>query len=287
MSTSSFDPAVYKTAQRRDWTRAAEGWRKWWETLETVLGPVGDRLVQLAAVGEGHRVLDVATGIGEPAVTAAQVVGPAGRVVGTDISPGMLELARARASELGLGNVEFHEMDAETLDFPEGSFDAALCRFGLMFLPDLDRALGGVRRLLVPGGRFAASVWGPPERVPNSRVTFGAIARVLDLPPPAPGTPGPFSLADADGLADRFRAAGFADVRTETLVARGEFDSLEDYVLYLQDISAPINSLLADETPERRAEVWRAVAEANEEFVSADGRLHLSGESILAVGRRR
>jgi SAM-dependent methyltransferase len=285
MSTKSFDPVAYKAGQRREWTKAAKGWRKWWKTLETFLGPVGDRLVQLAGVRAGHRVLDVATGIGEPALSAARVVGPAGHVVGTDISPGMLELARERAAELGLGNVEFLEMDAEALDLPEGSFDAALCRFGLMFLPDVDRALGGINRLLASGGSFAASVWGPPERVPNSRETFRAVARVLDLPPPVPGTPGPFSLADADGLAGMFRAAGFADVQTQTLVARGEFDSLEDYVLYLQEISAPINNLLADETPERRRQVWRAVAEANEQFVSADGRLHLTGESILVVGR--
>jgi enediyne biosynthesis protein CalE5 len=286
MRTGSFDSAAYKAGQRRDWTRAAEGWRKWWKTLETVLGPVGDRLVQLAEVRPGHRVLDVATGIGEPALAAARVVGPTGSVVGTDISPGMLDLARERATELALGNVEFHEMDAEALDLPDSSFDAALCRFGLMFLPDVDRALESVHRLLVPGGRFAASVWGPPERVPNSRVTFGAITRVLNLPPPAPGTPGVFGLADADGLANRFRVAGYNDVQTETLVARGEFESLGDYILYLQEISAPISSLLADETPERRADVWRAVAEANEEFVSADGKLHLSGESILVVGHK-
>lgn len=286
MSTGSFDSAAYKAGQRRDWTQAAEGWKKWWKTLETVLGPVGDRLVQLADVRPGHRVLDVATGIGEPALTAARVVGPTGSVVGTDISPGMLDLARERARELAAGNVEFHEMDAEALDLPDSSFDAVLCRFGLMFLPDVDRGLESVHRLLVPGGRFAASVWGPPERVPNSRVTFGAINRVLKLPPPGPGTPGVFSLADAGGLADKFRAAGFTEVQTETLVARGEFASLEDYVLYLQEISAPINNLLADETPDRRAEVWQAVTEANEEFVSSDGKLHLSGESILVAGRK-
>jgi hypothetical protein len=142
-----------------------------------------------------------------------------------------------------------------------------------------------VHQLLVPGGRFAVSVWGPPERVPNIRASLEAVSRMLNLPPPAPGTPGVFSLADAGDLADRFRAAGFDDVQTETLVARGEFDSLEQYVEYLQEISAPINNLLANESAERRADVWRAVAEANQEFVGADGRLTLSGESILVVGR--
>jgi SAM-dependent methyltransferase len=286
MSTQTFDPAAYKAGQRRDWTEAAEGWRKWWRPLEAALGPVGDRLIQLAAVRPGHRVLDVATGIGEPAVTAARLVGPAGRVVGTDISPGMLAVARERAAELGLGNVEFHEVDAEALDLPESSFDAVLCRFGLMFLPDVDRTLVGIRRLLVPGGRLAASVWGPPERYPMATAAFGAVARVLELPPPAPGTPGMFSLADGDALAGRFRAAGFADVHTETLIVRIEFDSLDESMRFLQEVAAPINNLLADETPERRAQVWRAVAEANEKFVGADGRLQGTGESILVGGRR-
>jgi hypothetical protein len=155
-----------------------------------------------------------------------------------------------------------------------------------MFLPDVDRTLVGIRRLLVPGGRFAASVWGPPDRVLMNSVTLGAVARVLELPPPAPGTPGLFSLADADALAGKLRATGFADVHTETLLVRFEFDSLEEYVLFLQEVAAPINNLLADESPERRAQVWRAVGEANEQFVGADGRLHGSGESILVGGRR-
>lgn len=286
MSTQTFDPTAYKAGQRRDWSEAAAGWRKWWQPLEAALAPVGHRLVELAEVRAGHRVVDIATGIGEPALTAARVVGPAGRVVGTDISPGMLEVARERAADLGFGNVEFHDMDAEALDLPESSFDAALCRFGLMFLPDVNRALEGIRRLLVPGGRLAASVWGPPERYPMATAAFGAIARVLELPPPAPGRPGIFSLADADELAGRFRAAGFADVHTETLLVRLEFDSLDEFILFMQETAAPINTLLADETPERKSEVWGAVAEANAQFVGADGRLHASGESILVSGRR-
>jgi SAM-dependent methyltransferase len=286
MNTETFDPNGYKAGQRRDWTEAAAGWRKWWSTMEAAFGPVGQRLVQLAGVRPGHRVLDVATGIGEPALTAARVVGPTGRVVGTDISSGMLELARERAAELGLENVQFLEMDAEALDLPEGSFDASLCRFGLMFLPDVDRALEGVRKVIVPGGRFAAAVWGPPERVPMGSATYRAIARVLDLPPPAAGTPGLFSLAGEEALAGKLRSAGFADVRTETLVVHGEFASLGDYIRYLQEVAAPIKNILKEEPPERRAEVWQAVADANQQFVVADGKVDLSSESILVAGRR-
>lgn len=262
------------------------GWRKWWKTLETAFRPVADRLVQLAGVRAGHRVLDIATGIGEPAVTASRVVGPAGRVVATDMSPGMLEIARERAADLGLGNVEFREMDAEALDLPENSFDAALCRFGLMFLPDVDRALGGIRRLLVPGGGFATSVWGEPDRVPYLSVTMGTITRELDLPPPPPGAPGLFSLADGDALASRFEAAGFAEVETERLRVAIEYPSLDEYIQFVQEVSVPIKNLLADVTPERKAEVWRAVAAAHEGSVDADGKLRLWGESILVAGRR-
>jgi ubiquinone/menaquinone biosynthesis C-methylase UbiE len=286
MSTGSFDPAAYKAGQRKDWTGAAGGWRKWWKTLEAAFRPVGDRLVQLAAVRAGHHVLDVATGIGEPAVTASLVVGPAGRVVATDLSPGMLEIARERAADLGLGNIEFREMDAEALDLPGGTFDAALCRFGLMFLPDVDRALGGIWRLLVPGGRFAASVWGEPDRVPFLSVTMSTITRELDLPPPLPGAPGLFSLADGDKLASRFEAVGFAELHTETLQVVMEYASLDEYIQFVRDVSAPIKNLLADVTPERKAEVWRAVAEAHEGSVGANGRLRLSGETILVAGRR-
>ena len=286
MNTQVFDPAAYKSGQRRDWTEAAAGWRTWWRPLEAALGPVGDRLIELAAIRAGHRVLDLATGIGEPALTAGGVVGPAGTVVATDISPGMLQLGRERAAELGYRNVEFHEMDAEALDLPESSFDAVLCRFGLMFLPDVNRALDGIRRLLVPGGRFAASVWGPPEQNPMLTAVFGAITRVLKLPPPVPGTPGIFSLADELALASRLQAAGFADVHTETLLVRYEFDSLDRYLHFLRDVGAPINNLLAGETSERRAEAWSAVAQANAQFVGPDGRLRLLGKSILVGGRR-
>ncbi len=285
MASRAFDPATYKAGQRRDWNRAAEGWRRWWKPIEAMLAQMSDRLIQLTALRPGERVLDVATGVGEPALRAAAIVGAEGRVVGTDIAPEMLQIARERAEESGLDNVEFLEMDAEDLDFPQSSFDVVLCRFGLMFLSDVERALRGVRRVLVPGGRFAASVWGPPERVPMNSVTLGAIAQTLELPPQPPGTPGVFALAEAGRLEQVVLNAGFADVATETMDLRIAFPSVDDYVNYLKDISAPIRDLLQGEPPELREKVWQAVAEANMQFVDADGELHLSGESILVSAR--
>ena len=127
MSTPAFDPQSYKASQRDDWGIAADGWRKWWPVIERMMQPVSDRLMDLARVQSGHRVLDVATGIGEPAITAARRVGSTGQVLATDQAPQMLAIGRERAGQLGLANVEFHEMDAETLDLPAQSFDAILC----------------------------------------------------------------------------------------------------------------------------------------------------------------
>ena len=135
MTTPPFDPVQYKTTQRQEWDSASSGWNKWWSLIEQAMQPASDRLVALAELQPGQRVLDVATGIGEPAVTAARRVGPGGQVVGTDLSSEMLIIARERVSALGLKNLTFRQVDAEALDFPENSFDAVLCRFGLMFLP--------------------------------------------------------------------------------------------------------------------------------------------------------
>ena len=129
MSTQAFDPIQYKAGQRQLWDTVAPGWKKWWTTQEQAAQPVSDRLVALAEIRPGQRVLDVGTGIGEPALTAAHRVGTAGHVVATDQAPQMLAIAQERALVLGVQNVEFRDMDAEALDFPDGSFDAILSRF--------------------------------------------------------------------------------------------------------------------------------------------------------------
>lgn len=286
MSTSTFDPVKYKEAQRRDWSAAAAGWREWWPKLEEGVGSVAERLIELAEVAPGDRVLDIATGIGEPAVTAARKVGPEGRVVATDIAPGMLEIGRQRAGELGLDNVEFRETDAEELVLADERFDAVLSRFGLMFFPDLPGALERIRNVLEPGGRLAAAVWGLPERAPLVAIPLQVVARELELPPPAPGTPGPLALADADALEAQVRASGFSDVRIERHDADTRWDSAQQFVAFIQAIAAPVQNLLADKTPERRAEVWGAVEQAVNDRAESDGTLRLVNEVIYVAARR-
>src|ERR687897_1560746 len=135
MSNIGQSPDEFKAQQRQMWNNAAAGWQDWWETIERAAQKVSDKIVQLAEIQPGDKVLDIATGIGEPAVTAAKIVMPDGKVVATDISPKMLQIARTRATSLGLnGIMEFRESDGEKIDLPEQTikFDAILSR-GLMF----------------------------------------------------------------------------------------------------------------------------------------------------------
>lgn len=151
------DPVDFREAQNANWDSAAVGWMEWSAFNDRADRHISQRLVELAGVQPGNRVLDVAAGYGEPALTAARMAGPEGRVVATDISTEMLAFGRERAAAAGLGNVEFIEADASNLDFPLGTFDAAVSRWGIIFEPGAEAAAARIREFLKPGARFAIS----------------------------------------------------------------------------------------------------------------------------------
>ncbi len=285
MSTQQFDPVQYKEGQRREWGSAAPGWKRWWQRIEPMLQPISDRMMELAAIQPGQLVLDVATGIGEPAMTAARRVGPSGYVIATDLSPQMLDIGRARAIKSGLDTIDFREMDGEMLALPEHSFDAILCRFGLMYMPDLQEALARMRDLLVAGGGLTAAVWGAPHRVPFISVPMGVALRELGVPPPPPDMPGAFRLADTHTLRAIFRQAGFTHVYTEPMTLLFEWLSPDDFVSFHQEILTSLNALLAKYPVERQIKVWRAIAGDAGQYLSPDGILRMENEVILVVGR--
>ena len=190
------DPADFRAAQHRHWDSAAVGWMQWSEFNDRADRHISERLVELAGVQPGSRVLDVAAGYGEPALTAARTAGPDGRVVATDISAEMLAFGRERAAAAGLDNVEFVESDASSLDFPPASFDAAVSRWGIIFEPDAEAAAARIRGFLKPGARMAISSWGEPDEVPFLSIPMRTTMERLNVPPPAgrerPGrSPGP------------------------------------------------------------------------------------------------
>ena len=242
-------------------------------------------MVELAELQPGQAVLDLATGIGEPAVTAAFKVGPAGRVVAVDQAPQMLGLARRRVAALGLTNVELLELDVEALDLPEQSFDAVLSRWGLMFLPDLDATLARLARLLRPGGRFAAAVWSEASRVPVISTAADVIREALAAPPPPPGMPTPFDLADQASLERRLERAGLVDVRGGSLTVTFEFVSAEAYARFVSEVSPPLPGL-EEQPPKRRAEIWAAVVGAARRHAGANGVVRMANAALCVAARR-
>jgi len=278
---SNMDAHRLKGDQKRDWDAASAGWKKWWPVFERAAQHVSDRLVALAGIKVGDRVLDIATGTGEPAVTAARIVGSAGHVLATDQSGGMLTVARERASDLGLKNIDFQETDAESLAVTERDFDAVVCRWGLMFMPDLASALTGIRARIKTGGHFATSVWSTPDKVPMITAGVDAVRKLVNLPPPPPNALDPLRLADTSILKNAMEAAGFKQVMIERLIVTFEMESPEAFAEFRRDVSAPFRALLDRQTPEMRERVLVAVTEAARKFVGGDGKVRTSNETIL------
>ena len=285
--SSSFNPEQFKQAQRQGWDRTANGWKTWWPEYEHAGQKVSDRLVELAEVRSGSKVLDVATGIGEPAVTAPRRVQPNGKVLATDISSEMLQIAKERVEKYGLQSiVELREGDAESLNLPDRSFDAVLCRMGLMFFPSLQQALSLFHNALVPSGKIAAAIWPLPDRVPFLNVAFRTVRNELNLPPPPLDQP-PFNLSSPSVLQDAFTKAEFDDVRTENMRITITFDSPDRFTDFHKAISAPLHQLLANQSADKQNEVWQAVREAARPYTNSQGQVETDNEVICCVGSRK
>jgi ubiquinone/menaquinone biosynthesis C-methylase UbiE len=279
-----------KRDQRQDWESVAAGWQKWFTTFEKGAHKMSYRLMEMAKIKPASKVLDIATGIGEPAITVARYVGTNGHVLATDISLQMLLIARKRAIEEHLEElIDFKEGDAATIDLPKSSFDAALCRFGLMFLEDLDSGLSNIHKSLINGGRFAASVWATPEKVPQLGLAIDTVRKELNIPSPHMiGTLGPFSLADENILKDSFINCGFKVIDIERINITFEFDSAVEYTNFTKDIAAPVQAMLADQTLDRKEQIWKAVTkEATKYTKNNTDSIVLDNEAICIVGEKQ
>jgi enediyne biosynthesis protein CalE5 len=285
MEAKQLDPVEFRGGQRQQWNQAATGWRKWSDLIDRSASGVSERLVELADVEPGSRVLDVAAGYGEPSLSAARVAGPEGSVVATDISADMLAFGRERAAASGLENIEFVESDAVGLDFPEGSFDAALSRWGIIFEPDGEAAAARVRGFLKPGGRMAISSWGQPERVPFLAIPMRTAMQRLDVAPPPPGTPGPLSRPTGEALSGLLEAGGFSDVEVEETDVTFEWQSPEEFTTFVKEIAPPITAIIDPHPPEVQDETWAAITDAIRQEAADDGAVRLTNLVLMAAGR--
>jgi SAM-dependent methyltransferase len=283
VEAGSIDAGEFRAGQRQQWDSAATGWRKWNELIDESARGVSERLVEMAGIEPGSRVLDVAAGYGEPSLTAAERAGSEGSVVATDISAEMLAYGRERAAAAGLENIEFLKSDAVSLDFPRESFDAALSRWGIIFEPDGEAAAASVRSFLKPGARMAISSWGTPEQVPFLALPMRTAMQRLGVPPPPPGTPGPLSRPTPQALGGLLEGGGFSAVEVEETDVSFEWRSPEEFTSFIKEIAPPISSMIAPQPPKVQDETWAAVTDAVRE-AAGDGTVRLSNLALLAVG---
>jgi enediyne biosynthesis protein CalE5 len=283
MATSPPDPDHTGRPPGQNFDALARGWGRWWATWERDGQPLSDRLITLARLAPGQRVLDVATGLGEPAVTAAHAVGPTGTVVAIDAAAPLLALAVARGEALGLRHLTFHQLDVARVGQLEGRFDAVLCRSGLMFFPHLGTTLRQLRGLLRPGGHFAASIWGAPERIPLMTLPQTVIRRHLAAPA-APAARGAAAL-DGPGLVRGLADAGFGAVRQEVVPLTFRFTAAADYIRYTRDVAPHVTASLAGVPAAEQERIWQAIGEAVQQYRAPDGAIHLPAEAICVAGR--
>lgn len=277
----SFDAAKYKNAQREQWNKNGAAWRRWTPVLEHWYGEVTRQMLDLARIQPGQRILDIAAGAGQPAVSAAERVGPSGYVLATDISEGIVELALQVARERGLKQVETRAMDGEKLDLPDASFDAVLCRLGLMYMPHPVTALCEWRRTLKPGGRVAVGVFSTPDRNQWGAVPASIIRQHAQLPPAVPGQPGPFSLGGPGLLDDIFIQAGFTNPQIRTVPVPHRAISAAEYVRVAREAFGGFNAMMANLPPQEQESVWNEVESSLRSF-EAPGGFEVPGECLVA-----
>lgn len=267
-----FDAAKFKTTTRAQWQAAAEAWHRWGPFLGQWLGAATEQMLDLAHIKEGARVLDIAAGAGEQSVSAAQRVGPTGHVLATDIAPALLDYALADARAAGLSNIETRELDGERLEtLPAAGFDATISRVGLIYFPDQQRALEGVRRALKPGGRFAAVVYSTPDKNPFFSIPVGIIRRRAKLPPPLPGQPGPFSLGGDGVLAAAYERAGLRDIEVRKVDSPVRLSSAAECVRFERESFGALHQMMSALSDAERAETWDEIERELRQFETAGG----------------
>lgn len=280
------DGKEFKEGQRKSWNSAAAGWKKWWSIIESSAEDASKKLIELAGIKEGMRVLDLATGIGEPALSIAKVVGSSGAdgfVVATDISEDMLDIARERAEAEGITNIEFKKMDMEEVTF-SSEFDAVTARWGLMFLPDPEEAVKKMYNALKSGGRASAAVWSTPDEVLFASRPMIALTKELGLTLPPPGTPGIFALADTGRLSKMFTEAGFKDVVVEKLTLDFIYSSKEEYGDSMRDLAAPLVAVVESQPVSEHERLWQLVRDSISDLVGDDGSVSAKSVTLLVSG---
>ena len=279
---SSTESAAIKERERDSWMSVAEGWHRRDDLLRKGAAPVSEWMLARAGITEGHQVLDIASGTGEPAISAARLVGDKGRVTGTDLVEEMLVFAREKAQQAGLANIEFNCSDGEALDFEAETFDAVTIRWGLMFMPEPGVCLTSVYKLMKRGGRISIACWSDPEKNPFISLLTKTLGKYMELPKPPSGAPGIFAFADPDRLRAVIETAGFRDIALQEMeVDFIEVDSGRAYWEAMSDMAAPVMQFVNQmDSATRSWFVDDVITSADE--LKQDGVLRMRGTTWVA-----
>jgi ubiquinone/menaquinone biosynthesis C-methylase UbiE len=282
---ASFDPIQYKHTTREQWQETAAAWNQWEPRLEQWLGPATELMLDLAEIRPGNRVLDLAAGTGGQTLVAARRVGSTGSVLATDISSNTLAFAAENAQNAGLNNVQTRVMDAENLELEDQTFDAVICRLGLMYLPDQAKALLGIYQVLKPGGKLTSIVFTSVEKNAFFSLPVAIIRRRAQLPPPLPGQPGPFSLGGSGIIERLYQQAGFRAVQTQVVSAPLRLASAAECVRFERDSFGALHQMLKGLPQEERESVWQEIEQTLRQFEGPSG-FEAACELLLTVGTR-
>ena len=268
------------------WDSAAAGWDRHTPAIRAWLRQPTDAMLSMAGVRPGQQVLDLAAGSGDQTLDLAARVGPQGRVVASDLSGAILEIAARNALRAGHQNVQTHRADAQHLGLAEGTFDAGICRLGLMFLPDPAAGLRQVHHSLKPGARFCSMVFAGPDLNPCLRILMMTALRHAGLPPRDPFAPGGLTSLGRPGALDAlFEAAGFAAVATTRMDAPFVLRDAGDYLRFIQDAASPILQILQPLSDAARAAAWADMQTQLEVFQTPAGWVG-PNTLLLTVGQK-
>jgi SAM-dependent methyltransferase len=265
------------------WERASAGWGAQRAVFQAAAEPVSQWLVDAVDPQPGLRMLELAAGPGDTGLRAAELLRPMGTLILTDVSEGMLEIARARAQDLGITNVEFKVMDAEWIDLPTAHVDGVICRWGYMLLADPGAALRETRRVLKPGGTVALAAWDGPEHNPWSSVPNDELVRMGAAEPRDPSAPGQFTWRDPAVIAEALEEAGFVLAQIDQVDFTFRYPDLDEWWDAQIELSPGLREALVELTPAQRDELRDAVDARLAEHVAEDGSVALPARTHVAA----
>ena len=265
------------------WEAAAKGWGRQADRTAASALPISQWMIDHAGLAHGQRVLELAAGPGDTGFMAARLIEPDGTLISSDASAAMLDVARERAQEQGIANVEFKQLQLEWIDLEAASVDAILCRWGVMLIVDPSAALRECRRVLKPGGRLALAVWDVREKNLWAAIPDGALVGLGHSQPTAAGAPGMFALSAPGQLRELLDGAGFMDVEVETLAIARRWDSVLDWIGETRDRSRNFGAVWAGMADEQRRALRERIADDAAAYTDAGGAIEIPGSCLMAV----